>query len=74
MNIRPLANMDIWMKDFSKARRGRMCLAWLALCVAALIAPACAQLEVDHAAGTNPIIRDKFIIFDGNGEPCIPSQ
>jgi arabinoxylan arabinofuranohydrolase len=48
------------MKNFSKDGRVRKCLAWLALCVVAATAPAAAQGRLDHAPGTNPIIRDKF--------------
>src|SRR5688500_5876982 len=48
------------MKNFLKNSRGRKCLAWLALGVVAVTAPACAPFKLDPAAGTSPIIRDKF--------------
>jgi hypothetical protein len=48
------------MKNFLKNSRARKCLAGLALCAVAVTAPATAQVKLDHAAGTNPIIRDKF--------------
>ena len=48
------------MNTFLKNTRGQQWLALVTLCAVAATVPATAQAKPGNAAGTNPIIRDKF--------------